>query len=336
MLDEDTTKAAEEAFQKRVKREAADTSENKLEEGEEESPSPKQPWQQLRGRAKEYRETLGERVAHLDQADADVEKLGNHETLKFPATFETNSATNGWQVIENVSRFTPPEMEVALHEIKKDIRANEQLVAYFTSVKKAQMIIAEQSYGFRASSISESSSTDRNQCEAVLSFTEIPDAKAFVTELGWKQWQGRLFLKTAGRHFFGLKDRESPRPDWRDMDAGALDVMFLVAAPKTWVETESSCKTFHGFSRYEKSWNRHNGVFTDPVEPLLLFKNNDSFYASKRRIRKIYIMKPGVEPEEEKETTAEKKRRLDQVVKEAKDRFQDDEDLRARMARDNE
>lgn len=128
--------------------------------------------------------------------------------------------------IDNVSRMTGEEFAVAWKQIEQDeMTRNEILVAHFTSVPNAELILGSESHGLRASTL--------GQGGGGLSVVHVANGECAMTVLGWEQYQGGKFRSTAGELLWGEKASNVLEGG---QDADKLDVVFLLAVQKQWIE----------------------------------------------------------------------------------------------------
>ena len=77
---------------------------------------------------------------YILEADAEIKGFSN-----------TGGVGNGDVWPENVARFSEAEMATAWHNVEESIRKSHVLVAHFTSLESAALILSEGSHGLRAS-----------------------------------------------------------------------------------------------------------------------------------------------------------------------------------------
>jgi len=126
---------------------------------------------------------------------------------------------------ENVSRCTRFEIAGLWRAANDSIRRSETLVAHFTSLDAAKLILGEVSLGLRASTV--------GQAGGGMSVVCSDSQDGPLAELNWDKWQGGEFRATTGKQLWGEK--------WESVlvggeNEGKLDVVFFIAVPTVWVD----------------------------------------------------------------------------------------------------
>jgi hypothetical protein len=166
---------------------------------------------------------------------------------------------------ENVSRCTRFEIAGLWRAANDSIKRSETLVAHFTSLDAAKLILGEFSLGLRASTM--------GQAGGGISVVFSDSQDGPLAELNWDKWQGGEFRATTGKQLWGEK-WESVRVG--GSDEGKLDVVFFIAVPTVWVDVAAKVE---------------GRPLIRIIPSLLLTEHQGHHWLQKGKIVKIYILR---------------------------------------------
>ena len=166
---------------------------------------------------------------------------------------------------ENVSRCTRFEIAGLWRAANDSIKRSETLVAHFTSLDAAKLILGEFSLGLRASTM--------GQAGGGISVVFSDSQDGPLAELNWDKWQGGEFRATTGKQLWGEK-WESVRVG--GSDEGKLDVVFFIAVPTVWVDNAAKVE---------------GRPLIRIIPSLLLTEHQGHHWLQKGKIVKIYILR---------------------------------------------